>query len=76
MFGRERTSFLIVLRHPLSALTAATAPHVRLLDCGRSFLKGWLDTRRRLFLEDIPHLRNVAVIHYEQLMEGDIRRKR
>ena len=60
--------FLVVLRHPAS-LMAST---IRQPECNRVNLTMWIESRRRLFADDIPRLKNVAVVHYEQLMQGNV----
>ncbi len=70
MFGAERTMFLVVLRHPLSVF--AKDPHRR-KECGAHIVNAWIDARKRLFIDDIAHLKNVVVVHYELMMQGDIR---
>ena len=71
MFGRERTSFLIVLRHPLGTAHRCWAYDTRCSsDCAARYIEHWLKIHETL-AADIPHLRNAVVIQYEQFVDGD-----
>ena len=71
MFGGERTSFLIVLRHPLGTAHRCWAYDTRCSsDCGAKYIEHWLKIHETL-AADISHLRHAAVIQYEHFVDGD-----
>ena len=72
MFGRERSSFIVVLRHPWGTgrFLWETKNIEAFRDCGESFLRNWLKIYQTL-ARDVRHLRNAVVVQYEHIMEGD-----
>ena len=72
MFGRERSSFIIVLRHPWGTgrYLWETKNVDVYRDCGETFLKNWLKIYLTL-ATDIRFLRNAVVVQYEHIVEGN-----
>jgi hypothetical protein len=73
VFTPEASRFLFIMRHPLAASHYQWFRNRKSDEakttCGRPWVEHWLQIHR-LFLEDIPHLRQVAVFQYERLLAG------
>ena len=69
MFTRERTFFIVVMRHPFGAHNFLFKRHTseRDMQCGHMELKQWLHLYETME-EDLKHLDNVAVLQFEQLL--------
>ena len=76
-FSPERTSFIVVLRHPFSnwnyQRSANQSSHragygVSL--CGEKIVQRWLDHHEALFT-DLKSIQNYAVVHFERFLLGD-----
>ena len=67
-FTPERTSFLVILRHPLATMHYKwEAENQRFaVDCCEKEIRHWLKCHKALF-EDVPPLRNVTVVQFEWL---------
>ena len=70
MFGAERSYFLVVLRHPLGTVHEHFLSSRQQHYCAGPIIEHWLTIHRHL-LDDLPHLQNVVLMHYEEFVEGD-----
>ncbi|EGD72517.1 hypothetical protein PTSG_00538 [Salpingoeca rosetta] len=69
MFTRERTYFVIIMRHPFGAFDFVFRqyPTQKSYGCGYLELRQWLTLHENL-MDDIKHLENVVVVQFEQLL--------
>lgn len=72
MFSPERSMFVVVMRHPFPAMRTEDLLRARIKPAclGIDRFKRWLHIHQTLF-EDLPHIRNYVVLHFEELIASD-----